>query len=402
MRRPRLVLVGNGMAGMRAIEEILDRAPDRFAITVFGAEPHGAYNRILLSPVLAGEKRFADILTHDRAWYAARGIELITGEAVVAIDRAARRVRGAAGTERGYDVLLLATGSTPLMLDLPGAGLPGVRGFRDIADVEAMLAGGARRAVVIGGGLLGLEAAHGLARRGMAVSVVHLMASLMERQLDPLSAGLLRADLVARGIEVHTAATTRAILGDDQVRAVELACGTTIPADLVVMAAGIRPAVALARAAGLACGRGITVDDALRTSDAAIFAVGECAEHRGQVFGLVAPLWEMARIAAGHIAGQETSAFAAAPPATRLKVSGIDMFSAGDFADGAGREVLTFQDRARGIHKRLVLHADRLIGAVLYGDAGDGAWYDSLITAADTIAARRDLLLFGPAMARAA
>ncbi len=243
--RQRLVVVGNGMAGVRAIEEIQARAPGRFDITVFGAEPHGNYNRIMLSPVLAGEARFSDIVTHDAAWYAESGIELIAGEAAVALDRVARTVRGEHGTVRGYDVLLLATGSDPVMLPVPGADLPGVLSFRNIADVEAMRAashpGG--RAVVIGGGLLGLEAAHGLRRSGMDVTVVHLMPSLMERQLDAVSAGLLARALELRGIAVLTTASTRAVLGDDRVRGVSLADGRDIPADLVVMAAGVRPSI---------------------------------------------------------------------------------------------------------------------------------------------------------------
>ena len=404
-RRPRLVLAGNGMAGIRTLEEILARAPGKFDISVFGAEPHGNYNRIMLSPVLAGDKSFADIVTHDRAWYADNGIELIAGEAVAAIDRVARAAIGERGTTRRYDILLLATGSNPVMLPLPGRELPGVIGFRDIADVEAMQAAASRggSAVVIGGGLLGLEAAHGLARSGMAVSVVHLAPTLMERQLDPISGALLAEDLRARGIEVVTEASTQALLGSNRVRGVRLADGRELPADLVVMAVGIRPNAALARDAGLACGRGVLVDDAMRSSDPAVFAVGECVEHRGQVFGLVAPLWDMAKVCADHIAGVAEPAYEPSVTGTRLKVTGIDMFSAGDFSgSGADDEELVFRDAARGVHKRLVLRGEKLIGVVLYGDARDSAWYFDLLRSGADVSAMRDLLVFGPAIATAA
>jgi len=294
--RRRLVLVGNGMAGVRALEEIFSRAPHAFSVTVFGAEPHGNYNRIMLSPVLAGEKTFADIVTHDLDWYKQNGIELIAGEAVVAIDREARMVTGANGTMRPYDVLILATGSNPVIIPFPGHNLPGVIAFRDIADVGTMLDACQTHthAVVIGGGLLGLEAANGLAKNGMDTTVLHLMPTLMERQLDPVSAGLLKKDLSARGMTVLTEANTKAIHGDGKVEAVELTDGRMLKADLVVMAVGIRPNTALAKAAGLDVGRGIQVDDGMRTSDPAIYAVGECIEHRGAVFGLVAPIWDMA------------------------------------------------------------------------------------------------------------
>ena len=401
--RRRLVLVGNGMAGIRTLEEIIARAPGEFAITVFGAEPHGNYNRIMLSPVLAGEKTFEEIVTHDRGWYAANGIELIAGEAAAAIDREARMVQGEHGTMRPYDVLLLATGSNPVMLPLPGAQLPGVIGFRDIGDVGTMQEACARggSAVVIGGGLLGLEVANGLRRGGMDVTVLHLMPTLMERQLDPISAELLADDLRARGIAVLTEANTKAIHGKDRVRAVELADGRMLAADLVVMAVGIRPDAALAKAAGLACGRGVRVDDGMRTSDPHVYAVGECIEHRGQVFGLVAPLWDMAKICADRIADVADSAYEPGVTGTRLKVTGIDMFSAGDFLGDEGTEEVAFRDVARGVHKRLVLRGDRLIGAVLYGEARDGGWYFDLIRNATDVAAMRDALVFGPALAGA-
>jgi nitrite reductase (NADH) large subunit len=396
--RPRLVVVGNGMAGARALEEILARAPGRFDITVFGAEPHGSYNRIMLSPVLAGEASFADIVTHDTGWYVANGIRLVAGEAVVEIDRTARTVRGEHGTTCGYDALLLATGSDPVILPIPGANLPGVLSFRSIADVasmrEACRPGG--RAVVIGGGLLGLEAAHGLCRNGMAVTVLHLMPSLMERQLDAVSAGLLSRVLVARGIVVLTQASTRAILGDECVQAVALADGREIPADLVVMATGVRPNIALARACGLACGRGVQVDDGMRTSDPSVFAIGECAEHAGQVVGLVAPIWDMARVCADQIAGQVTARYAPGAVGTHLKVSGVDTYSAGDFLGDAAAEAIVFSDLSQGVHKRLVLRGNRLVGVAMVGDAGDAGWYFDLLRRGADISAMRAALPFGP------
>ncbi len=398
-RRRRLVLIGNGMAGVRTLEEILQRTPHRFDIAVFGAEPHGNYDRIMLSPVLAGEKRFADIVTHDRDWYRSNGIALIAGEAAVAIDRDARTVTGALGSVRPYDVLLIATGSTPVVLPIPGHKLPGVVAFRDIADVESMIAAagqGGGNAVVIGGGLLGLEAANGLLRNGMHTTVLHLMPSLMERQLDPVSSEMLRADLVDRGLRTILQANTAAFLGTDRVEAVQLADGTVLPADLVVMAVGIRPAAALARDAGLACNRGIVVDDGMRTSDPAIYAVGECVEHRGALFGLVAPLWDMAKVAADRISEVAETDYRPAVSGTRLKVTGIDMFSAGDFVGDDTTETVVYRDAAAGVHKKLVLRDDRLIGAVLYGDASDAGWYFGLILDAADIAEQRDLLVFGP------
>jgi len=402
-RRSRLVLVGNGMAGVRALEEILSRAPHEFTVTVFGAEPHGNYNRIMLSPVLAGEKTFEAITTHPRSWYEENGIELIAGEPVVGIDRDAKTVTGELGTVRPYDVLLLATGSNPVIIPLPGHKLPGVIGFRDIADVETMLAASktGKHAVVIGGGLLGLEAANGLARNGMDTTVLHIMPTLMERQLDPVSAELLKADLGSRGIKVITEANTKVIKGEDRVEGVSLADGTQLPADIVVMAAGIRPNIALAKAAGLDCGRGIQVDDGMRTSDPSIYAVGECVEHRGAVFGLVAPLYDMAKILADRVTKTADSDYVPAVTGTRLKVTGIDMFSAGDFTGDDATDDIVFRDAARGIHKKLVVRDDKLIGAVLYGEARDSAWYFDMIRNGTDISALRDTLVFGPSAGNA-
>ncbi|HTH98717.1 MAG TPA: nitrite reductase large subunit NirB [Stellaceae bacterium] len=402
--RQRLVLVGNGMAGMRTVEEILARAPGRFRITVFGAEPVANYNRIMLSPLLAGEKSFEDILINDHAWYDDNGVELVAGEKIVEIDRGAKIVKGEHGTRRAYDVLLLATGSNPFILPVPGVDLPGVVTFRDVKDVETMVETSRthRNAVVIGGGLLGLEAAYGLKRNGMDVTVVHLMPTLMERQLDASAAHLLARDLEDRGIKVLTGANTEALLGDTRVEKIRLKDGTEVAADLVVLAAGIRPNTELAKAAGLTCNRGVVVDDALKTSDPAIYAVGECVEHRGMVHGLVAPLYDMAKICADHIAGVAEPAFEAAATGTRLKVTGIDMFSAGNFLGDETTEDVVLRDAARGLYKRLVLKENKVQGVVCYGDAKDANWYFQLLRDGTDISSIREHLLFGPNAGNAA
>ena len=341
--RERLVVIGNGMAGMRTVEELLSRAPDRYDITVIGAEPHPNYNRILLSSVLAGDKSGR----RDRHQPAPAGtrsatIRLIAGEPATAIDPAARTVTLARRRGGRYDKLLLATGSKPLAPPIPGLGLPGVRAFRDIADVEAMIAAAEthRRAVVIGGGLLGLEAAWGLKRRGMSVAVVHLMPTLMERQLDTAAGELLRRDLDARGIAFFTNGQTEEILGTDRAEGVVLADGREIPADLVVLAIGIRPNIDLARAAGLDVNRGILVGDDMRTSAPDIYAVGECIEHNGAVFGLVAPIWEQARVCGARLAGDDEAVYVPPPVFTSLKITGVDVFSAGALA-AAERDMTT-------------------------------------------------------------
>ena len=402
--RQRLVVIGNGMAGMRTVEEILARAPQRFAVTVFGAEAHPNYNRIMLSPLLAKEKTFAEIVINSHEWYAQNGIELIAGERVTHVDRDARVVTGANGTVRPYDMLLVATGSDPFIIPVPGKDLAGVITFRDVADVDAMLAAAGRggRAVVIGGGLLGLEAANGLALNGMDVTVLHLMPTLMERQLDPAAGAMLKADLETRGMKVLLQANTKALLGTERVEGVELADGTVLPADLVVMAVGIRPNGTLGRAMGLDVKRGIVVDDRMRTSDPAVFSVGECVEHRGLTYGLVAPLWDMAKVCADAMTGVAVSEYAGSVTGTRLKVTGIDMFSAGDFAGGEGTEEVVFRDPARGVYRRLVLRDDVLIGAVLYGDARDGGWYFGLLRDGQALGALRESLIFGQDVAAAA
>jgi nitrite reductase (NADH) large subunit len=394
-----LVLVGNGMAGMRAIEELLALEPDLYDITVFGAEPHGNYNRILLSPVLASEKTIADIMLNTREWYDERGIRLIAGDEVVKIDRARRRVISASGVEAPYDRLILATGSNPVVLPLPGKELPGVVTYRDIADVDKMIAAARdhRHAVVIGGGLLGLEAAYGLQKRGMQVTVVHLLPTLMERQLDPAAGDLLRRSLEERGLEFKMPAQTKEIVGDDRVRAIRFADGTELPADLVVMAVGIRPNAALAKASGLACERGVLVSDTMQTYDPRIYALGECVQHRGACYGLVAPLFEQAKVLANHLAEFGIGRYAGSQTSTKLKVTGIDLFSAGDFSGGADTEELVFKDASRGVYKKIVVKDDKIRGAVLYGDTVDGAWYFQLLREGTPIADFRESLLFGQA-----
>ena len=398
--REHLVVVGNGMAGCRAVEEVLAREAGRYRVTIFGAEPLVNYNRIMLSPVLAGEKTFDQIVINDHAWYEANGICLITGDPVTAINRAERTVRSESGVEVTYDKLLIATGSDPFIIPVPGKDLPGVITFRDMRDVDHMLRAADRggAAVVIGGGLLGLEAAHGLALRGMKVTVIHLMGTLMERQLDEAAGWLLKSELERRGQTILTGADTAEIIGDGHVGGVRLKDGTLIPASLVVMAVGIRPSVGLARAAGLEVGRGIKVDDHMVTSDPDVLAVGECVEHDGQVYGLVAPLWEMCRALADGLVDRH-SGYRGSVTSTKLKVSGIDVFSAGDFAGGDGAEDIVLRDASRGIYKRVVIKDDRVVGAVLYGDTADGGWYFDLLKKGEDIADIRDNLIFGQAYA---
>lgn len=399
----RLVVIGAGMASGRMLEHLFDEAPGSWEVTLFNAEPRGNYNRIMLSPVLSGEKRFDEIVTHDADWYARAGVTCRFGERVTAIDTAARVVTGENGAVP-YDRLVIATGSTPFIVPLPGRDLKGVIAYRDFEDTSAMIAaaetGG--RAVVIGGGLLGLEAAAGLATRGMAVTVVHIAPHLMERQLDPEAGRLLQADLEARGIRVLCAAQSEEILGENgAVRALRLTDGTEIACDILVMAVGIRPNIALAQAAGLACNRGIVVSDRMETSAPGVLALGECVEHDGALFGLVAPLYDQAQVAAATLCGRE-ACFVPREVSTKLKVTGCDLFSAGDFAAGPGREEIVLRDPARAVYKRLILEGDRLIGAVMYGDTAEGSWFFNLIRAGGDVSAFRDTVIFGPAFQDAA
>ncbi|EJM96403.1 NAD(P)/FAD-dependent oxidoreductase [Herbaspirillum sp. YR522] len=398
--KPRLVVIGNGMAGMRTVEELRQLAPDLYDITVFGAEPHGNYNRIMLSPVLAGDKGIDDIMLNTRQWYLQNQITLHAGDPVEHIDRRRRVVRSRSGIEAPYDRLLLATGSTPFIIPVPGHDLPGVIAFRDIQDVHAMLEAARhhRHAVVIGGGLLGLEAANGLLRQGMAVTVVHVAETLMNQQLDKPAADLLKKALETRGLRFLLGTQTAAIVGHQRVAAVRFADGSEIPADLVVMTAGVRPNIALAKSAGLHCERAIIVDDTLQTYDPRIYAVGECVQHRRATFGLVAPIWDQARVAGAHLAGAGHRRYVQQATATKLKVTGVDLYSAGDFIGADDTEDLVLRDPRRGIYKRLVLRGNRLVGAVLYGDVKDGPWYFELIQSARDVSAWRRELPFGQAM----
>ncbi|MFC7704499.1 nitrite reductase large subunit NirB [Plastorhodobacter daqingensis] len=394
----RLVIIGAGMASGRVLEHLLAAEPEGWDITLFNAEPRGNYNRIMLSPVLSGEKRYDDIVTHDDAWYARHDITCRFGEAVVRIDRVNKVVFSNAGGAP-YDKLLIATGSAPFIIPVQGRDLPGVVTYRDLDDTNAMIAASDRpggKAVVIGGGLLGLEAAAGLKLRGMEVTVIHLMGHLMERQLDTAAGYLLQKDLETRGIRVHCKGSTAAILGQDRVEGVLLEDNTGYEADLVCMAVGIRPETRIATEAALEVARGIVVNDRMETSDPDILAVGECVEHDGQLFGLVAPLYDQAKVAAATLLRQD-AAFRPVQTATKLKVTGVDLFSAGDFAEGPGREDIVFRDPGRGVYKRLVIENDRLIGAVMYGDTGDGSWFFGLIKDGTDISAMRDTLIFGPA-----
>ncbi len=396
-KRPRLVVIGNGMAAGRVLEELFEHRPEAFEVAVYGSEPRVNYNRIMLSPVLAGEKTYEDIIIHDENWYARHGVTLYKGETIASIDRYTRTVTTASGSVDAYDTLLIATGSTPIAIPVHGVTLPGVVTFRDLDDVDVMLSqaetGG--RAVVIGGGLLGLEAAAGLKAKGMEVSVVHLMPTLMERQLDPSAGYLLQKAIEKRGIEVLVSANTQAILGEQKVEAVRLDGDRILPCDMVVMAVGIRPNARLAREAGLSVERGVKVDDAMRTNDPNIFAVGECVEHRGQCYGLVAPLFEMAKVVAAQLRGERAATFQGSVTSTKLKVSGIDLFSAGDFNSGDDDDDVVLRDPSRGIYKRIILRDNRIKGAVLYGETGDGPWLFDLLKKQTDVSALRDTLIFG-------
>ncbi len=399
---PRLVVVGNGMVSLRFLERLSLHAPGRYDVTVVGEERSPAYNRVLLSALLAGDVDAAGCRLREAVWYEGQRIRLRTGAAVEAIDTASREV-AVAGERLPYDRLVLATGSVPITLPKPGMDLPGVMAFRHLGHVETMTAlrGSGARAVVIGGGLLGLEAAYGLARLGIDTTLLHVMDRLMERQLDGRAARLVRAAMERLGVRVILGADTEAVEGEVRVEAVRLADGTHLPADLVVVAVGVRPRVDLARAAGLAVGRGIQVDDGLETSRPDILAIGECAEHRGQVYGLVEPGYEQADILARRLAGED-AAYRGSTVATSLKVSGLPVFSAGAIGDDEAGEPIILSDPFAGIYRKLLVRDGRLAGAILVGDVGEGPWYRELITSGEPVAGFRDELMFGRAPSRAA
>src|SRR5262245_7599660 len=397
MKMKRLVVIGAGMASGRALEHLFEADPNAYEVTLFNAEPRGNYNRIMLSPVLSGEKSFEEIVTHEDAWYAANRVTCRFGEPVASIDTIAKVVVGKNGNVP-YDKLLIATGSSPFIIPVPGKDLQGVVAYRDLEDTNAMIAAATpgARAVVIGGGLLGLEAAAGLRLRGMEVTVIHLMGHLMERQLDEAAGYLLTKDLEKRGIKIITNASTKAIVGEVKAEAVELLDGTVIPADIVVMAVGIRPETRIAKEAGLEVGRGVVVSPNMVTSDPDVLALGECVEFQGQIFGLVAPLYDQAKVVAATLLGREVT-FAPKELCTKLKVTGCDLFSAGDFAVNDKRQDIVLRDPSRGIYRRLVLEDNRIIGAVMCGDTAEGAWFFDLIRDGADVSAMRDTLIFGQA-----
>src|SRR3990167_9078326 len=408
MKKSRLVMVGNGMAGVRTLEELLKVSPELYDITVFGAEPHPNYNRILLSPVLAGEQTIDEIVLNSWDWYKDNHITLHAGWTVTSVDRVKRVVHAEnpAGEKISaeYDRLLMCTGSNPFILPVPGKDLEGVIAYRDIADTNAMIDASTKykNAVVIGGGLLGLEAANGLMLRGMTVTVVHVMPTLMERQLDTTAGKMLQKSLEDRGLKFLIGTQTQELVGnaDDgkagRVKAIKFKDGTEVAADLVVMAVGIRPNTTLAEAMRLHCNKGIVVNDTMQTiTDARIYSVGECAAHRGIAYGLVAPLFEQAKVAANHLAQFGIGQYKGSLTSTKLKVTGIDLFSAGDFSGGDGTEELVMSDPFGGVYKKLVIKGDKLVGACLYGDTVDGSWYFKLLREGRSVSDIRDKLMFG-------
>jgi nitrite reductase (NADH) large subunit len=395
-----LVVVGNGMAAARLVDELAKAALGRYAIAVIGDEPRLAYNRVLLSSVLAGETASHDIELKPASWWRDRGVTLKYGCVATGIDVGRRELKIANEESIAFSKLILATGSTPLRLNVPGADLAGVHTFRDSRDVDLLmtLAAGKKRVVVVGGGLLGLEAAYGLARAGAAVTLIHLMDRLMERQLDAPAAELLKSLVERKGIEILLNANTARLHGETRVEGVELADGRRIEADAVIFAAGIRPNTALAKEAGIPVNRGIVVDDHLATGAPDIFALGECAEHRGICYGLVEPAYEQARVLAQHLAGR-AAGYGGSVVATNLKVSGVSVFSAGDFIGADGTEAIVLNDIRHGTYKKLVISDGRLTGAVLVGDVGDALWYLELIRGRHPVARIRRHMMFGRSLA---
>jgi len=395
--KERLILIGNGMAGIRTIEELLKLEPELYEITVFGSEPLTNYNRIMLSPVLAGDKNVDDIILNSRDWYEENNIKLYTNEPIIKIDRLNRTVIAKSGLALKYDRLLIATGSTPFILPVPGHDKDGVIGFRDVSDVNTMLSAAKiyKNAIVIGGGLLGLEAANGLTKNGMQVTVVHIGKQLLDRQLDTPSAKLLKKSLENKGLSFLMETSTKEIVGENRVTSVSFEDGREIKADLVVMAVGIRPNIALAQDANIYCEQGIVVNDTMQTFDPRIYAIGECVQHQNTCYGLVAPLFEQAKVAANHLARLGFARYEGSVTSTKLKVTGIDLFSAGQFIEADDDEVLVIQDPSQGMYKKLVIRDNKIKGAVMYGDTMDGSWYFQLLREGTNISAFRKNILFG-------
>ena len=394
--KQKLILIGSGMVGARFIERLLVEAPEKYDIRVFNKEPAGGYNRIMLSPVLAGEKPLPDIMTHDENWFEARSVHLHTSTEIVGIDQQAKTVTTHQGDEYAYDTLIIATGSSPFIIPVPGHDLPGVVAFRDIRDVNLMIdvSQKKQKAVVIGGGLLGLEAANGLIKRGMDVTVVHLGDVLMEMQMDAVSGKLLQKSLEEGGMKFIMQGQTSEILGDSYVTGVKMADGRTVDADLVVMAVGIRPNVGVGKKMGLEINRGIVVNDQLQTSKPDVYALGECVEHRGQLYGLVAPLYEQAQVLAETLAGKD-AAYQGSFVSTKLKVTGISLFSAGDFLDSEETDSLVYKDLTQSIYRKVVLKENKIQGAVLFGDVTGSNWIFENLVSQEDVSAYRDTLVFG-------
>lgn len=399
-----LVVVGNGLAATRFVDQLTREAQSRYEVIVIGNEPRAPYNRVLLSSLLAGEVDPDTLELRPDTWWRERRVATLWGQAVISIDRRDQLVTLADGSCHAYSKLVLATGSLPIRLPKPGMCLPGVFTFRDFADVEGMQNAfrPSARAVVIGGGLLGIEAAYGLAKSGVGVRLVHLVDRLMERQLDPRAGHLLKCALEARGIEVLLEADTERVIGSERAKGLKLMDGRILEADFVVCAVGIRPQSRLARDAGLVVDRGVVVDDGLATSDPHIFAIGECAEHRGIVYGLVEPAYEQAKVLARNLVGDQSARYSGSVPATNLKVSGVNVFSAGEFQDEAVGDVVTLEDEGQGTYRKLVIRDNRLTGAVLFGDTTDASWYLDHIRTGTDISHLRDVLAFGPALAQVA
>ncbi len=395
--KQKLILIGNGMAGIRFLENLLQQESCPYDITVFGSESHGGYNRILLSPLLSGEQTLNDIVTHTYDWYELNRINFIFGKSIVAIDREKKQVSDNGNNIYDYDKLVIATGSFPFVPPIPGHDLKGVHTYRTIEDVNIMLdiCKTKSNAVVIGGGLLGLEAAYGLKSRGMNVTVLHLCPVLMENQLDETASDKLIASLENKGLSIRTEANTKSIKGKGQVESIELSDGTILPADLVVIAVGIRPNISLAQTAGLDCERGILVDDHLQTSDSDIYALGECVQHKGMTYGLVAPLYEQAEICAKYICGNDAAEYAGSITATGLKVTGINLFSAGQFLEDKECKIIKLFDDSKGLYRKLVIKNDRLVGVLLYGDISSSLWYQELIQSQEDITPYKKFIMFG-------
>ena len=398
--KEKLVVIGNGMAGMRTVEELIQSAPAEYEITIFGAEPYGNYNRIMLTPVLYGAKNIDDIMIHDLNWYKENQVTLHcgAGKNVIDVDREQRVVISEDGIRVKYDRLLIATGSSPFMVPIPGYKTEGVMGFRDIADVEAMIekAKTKQHAVILGGGLLGLEAASGLMKRGMDVTVVNRGEYLLSQQLDEVAANILKVELEQTGLSFRMGVTIKEIISTkDHISRVIFSENSELPADILIMATGVRPNKQLAEKIGLHCEKGIVVNSFMQTFDPRIYSVGECVQHRGELFGLVAPVYEQAKVCANHLAGHGVAGFKTLIAATILKVTDINLFSMGNFRGDDTTESITLQDFALNIYRKIVVRDNKIVGVVLYGDTTDSGWYMELFKKESDISEFREQLIFG-------